>query len=55
MFSAMNYQDLFIIFCLDNTAKQAVSWGICGGYVGVTPGRKQEVHAFEKIPDGLGF
>jgi hypothetical protein len=32
------------IFWLNQTAKQAVAGGICGGNVGVSPGRKQVIH-----------
>src|SRR5882724_1761137 len=44
VFCAMDDQCLCVVFCLQKAAKQAVAGVIRAGNIGVSPGRKQEVH-----------
>src|SRR6478735_5674271 len=52
VFCAVDDQRLLIVFGLLKGAKQAVARSICAGNVGVSPGRKQEVHGPSKDTRG---
>ena len=48
MLGAMDDERRFVGFCPQEAAKQAFAGGICASNIGVTPGRKEEVHGPSK-------